>query len=613
MATYEQLKAKAIAAYKAGDDETADSIASMLKEAKASNAFTDVNGVLHLTATLPQKKERSIGEKIVGAGETALGVLGGGLAGAAGQVVGTAKGVGQTIASGELGTQKGAERVQREATQTAGEFAQPFMPRTEAGQEYLGAIGKEAAVLQYMNPMMAEANAIAQLAKATRPQVSVMTAPARQAAGKVAQAIPSPKIAPSLAEGADEAVKAAQGLGIDVMTSDVLRPQTFIGKSAQMASERIPLAGTGGRREAQQLQRVQAIKDVAQEFKADSALPDLESSVMADLAKTRGDEVIKYAQMKRDVFDRTSGSPMEVPNTTIAIDNQIAKLKSLKTSELDPVVASLDDFKQSIQNQDIKSVEELRKLLGEKFKSPDLVSVRGVGDKAVSDIYGALKKDMENHIVQFGDRRDVTKWGVANKKLSIMSGELENNALKYTLKKGNVTPEVISRMLYSKNVSDSQMLYKNLSPEGRSNARSAILGKAYQDSLDAEGKVSTAKFLTNIDKLDENAKVFFKGEDKAKLEGLKKALALTRRADEANLMTPTGQQLYPAAMAGAAGAAGGITGIFGLGTIGLIARAYESAPVRNALMRLSKAKTRSEQNVAMEKISEAIKQKSGKF
>lgn len=182
MATIADLKRALIKADRDGDLEAAGVFANEIKKAQAQ-------GLSDTSTFLPPKvkKDRSIGEKIIGAGETALGVLGGGLAGAAGQVVGTAKGIGQTIAAGEFGTQKGTERVQREATQTAGEFAQPFMPRTEAGQEYLGAIGKEAAVLQYMNPMLAETAAIANLAKATRPQVSVMTAPARQAAGKVAQ------------------------------------------------------------------------------------------------------------------------------------------------------------------------------------------------------------------------------------------------------------------------------------------------------------------------------------------------------------------------------------------------------------------------------------------
>lgn len=530
-----------------------------------------------------KSKPATIGETIKGVGEAGLSLGTGATTGALGAIGGGLYGIGESIAEGEFGTRAGTERFEKRMGE--GAQALTYAPTTQAGQEITAGVAEFLAPLEAFGGLTGELQAIGALAKASRPVVQAkameiapkITAPLK---GLKSERIPMPT----------EAVKAAENLGIDVMTSDVIKPQTFVGKSLQMTGERVPLVGTGGMRETQQTQRVQAIKNVAQDFKADSPLHDIETSVMDDLAKTRGDEVSKYVQMKKDIFDKTSGAELVTPKANMAIDTEINSLRSLNSPTVQPVIDKLESFKGSIQGQDINNVERLRKILSEDFKSPDLVSVRGEGEKAVSKIYGALREDMGDHIKQFGDRRDSTKWSVANKKLSLMMGELENNALKYTLKKGNLSPEVVSRMLYSKSPSDLNLLYKNLSPEGRASARSAVLGKIYQNSLDTEGQVSTAKFLTGLDKMDESAKVFFKGADKETLDGLKKALALTRRAEEAKVLTNTGQQLSIPAMYGAAGAIGGWGGLFGLGTVGAIARLYESPAVRNALMRLGKAK-----------------------
>ena len=76
-----------------------------------------------------------------------------------------------------------------------------------------------------------------------------------------------------------------------------------------------------------------------------------------------------------------------------------------------------------------------------------------------------------------------------------------------------------------------------------------------------------------------------------------KVLDATRRAQEAAVTTPTGQQLLGAGTLAAAATDLGATAGLG-GTVGGFARIYESAPVRNALLRLDsipKGSTRFEQ------------------
>ena len=79
-----------------------------------------------------------------------------------------------------------------------------------------------------------------------------------------------------------------------------------------------------------------------------------------------------------------------------------------------------------------------------------------------------------------------------------------------------------------------------------------------------------------------------KGEERKQLDGLLTALNATRRAQEAAVTTPTGQTVLGAGTGYAAFT--DLTGTLGsLGTLGGLARIYESAPVRNALLRLAAA------------------------
>jgi hypothetical protein len=120
--------------------------------------------------------------------------------------------------------------------------------------------------------------------------------------------------------------------------------------------------------------------------------------------------------------------------------------------------------------------------------------------------------------------------------------------------------------------------------------RATVIQKAIKDAggIDA---VSPDKFLSSLNKMQAQTGTLFKGEDKKQVLGLVKVLEATRRAGQAGVQTATGQELY--APVGAA-AAGSFFGDFGAtiaagGSAGLMARAYESAPVRNALIRIGSA------------------------
>ena len=415
------------------------------------------------------------------------------------------------------------------------------------------------------------------------------------------------KIQPTAAQLPSD-IAAAERAGVTLMTTDVVPPRTFASKWLQTIGERIPGAGTGGVRQAQQTERIEAVRNVLRDFGADDAARATDD-VMKDLATKRGADLSKYAGAKTEVIERL-GQAGTVPmtNTVQAIDDQITKLQGLKTQEVAPIIERLTDWKAALQGQNLVNVETLRKQIGESFKAPELASIRGIGEKALSSIYKPLKQDMESFITQVGERRDVTKWKVADKRLADLAGELDMSTLKSVLKRGDATPEVIGNMLFSKKPSEVSQLYASLTPAGRESARAAILARAAEKATAevAEGTViSPDKFANEVKRLGTSTGVFFTGDDLKQVEGLTRVLNITKRASEAAAAPPTGVQAAIPVSAAALSSffGGGLPGFLAtLGTaggVGVAARIYESAPIRNLLIKIPQTISGSPEEAAL--------------
>lgn len=399
----------------------------------------------------------------------------------------------------------------------------------------------------------------------------------------------------------------SEALGIPVMTSDVKPPTTFAGKWLQTMGEKVPIVGTGGPRRAQQVKRVDAIRDLLTEFGA-SDVASASDDVMADLAKKRSSDLTKYSGMKAGVIEKLGKrGTVRVDRTTAEIDNQIAKLDEMNTKEVQPIIDRLNDWKAAIigyrdgtvNGQNLENIEMLREQIGKSFDSPDLATVRDRAQKALNAIYKPLKEDMGDFIKAAGDRTDYTKWAVANKRLAESMGELKSSALKSVLKRGDATPEAVQSMLFSAKPSEVRLLYKNLTPEGRASAEMAILAKAAKDAGGIEN-VSPEKFISSVNKLGSPMGVFFTGDKGNRVKGLIRALKLTEHASRASLNPPTGVQAVPL-VAGIFGALlGGVKGTVALaGGIGGTARAYESKSVRDILLKLPKTRPGSQEEMML--------------
>jgi hypothetical protein len=406
------------------------------------------------------------------------------------------------------------------------------------------------------------------------------------------------------------AVREAEDVGIRVMTTDVLQPTTFAGRWLQRTGEMIPGAGTGGPRAAQQKERIDASVDLLRNYgvtEASAADNTIISNVAKDLLARRGENLTKYTSMKNEVIERLSQPNTTVPvaKSVAKIDEEIARLNSISPTQFKPVIDRLitwrDDLTGTrevtlpngqkqivVQGQPLATIEVLRKQIGEAFTDPSLAAVRSEGEKVLSRIYAPLREDMADYIKANGQRRDFDKWNIANKQLASMAGELELSAMKAALAKGDTSPEVIRTMLFSAKPSDVKALYRGLSAEGKRNARIAVLQEAFNKVGGNFENLSPDQFKRQLIRLGSPIGVFFSGQDLKAVEGLTRALKMTEQAGRAGVSPPTGVQAVPvvgaAVLTDILGGAG--AGIVGGATIGGIARLYESAPVRNILLKL---------------------------
>lgn len=208
----------------------------------------------------PLPKAPTLGQRIVGAGETALAVGTGLTGGTFGTVVGAAKGLTEQILSGEFGTPEAAKAVELAAAE--GARALTFQPRTEAGQEMTQAVGQFAAeVLPPVIPIVAApgqlAQAVRQAAPITQATAQRGAAATQQAARATGQAIARPVQAATTAVretlGMETpAAPAAAGARVSAgaaATPEALRRVT----TAESLPVPIPLTRGGATREAEQL------------------------------------------------------------------------------------------------------------------------------------------------------------------------------------------------------------------------------------------------------------------------------------------------------------------------------------------------------------------------
>ncbi len=388
-------------------------------------------------------------------------------------------------------------------------------------------------------------------------------------------------------DAANAIIKAGEDAGIPVTTTDVLPPQTFSGKSAQQIGEKIPFAGTATMREEQQLLRQKAVDDVAERY------GQFSYSSIVDSLKAKKDKIKSAAgSVLQSTGEKLDGAgEISIPNTKSAISEVQEELSKQGVIQSTGAIDDLSKLADAISSapQTFTTLKENRTAFREIIAGADKAERSQLTSRSkalLQKVGNALTKDMDSFAKSNLTKQEFLKWKNANEIYAEEARALTKTKLKNILDKGDVTPESVSSMLFSQKPSELKALYSGLGTYGRANARAAIISKIIGNVSRRTDGLTPNSFSTEFKKFEPQINEFFKGEEKRQLIGLQKALNATRRAQDASATSVTGQQLIPVATGAAAIADLGSTILLG-GTTGGIARLYESAPVRSALLKLS--------------------------
>lgn len=384
------------------------------------------------------------------------------------------------------------------------------------------------------------------------------------------------------------ALKAGNESNIPILTSDVRPPKTFVGKQAQKAGERIPLVGTQGSRMVQQEMRDAAARNFVNKY------DDFSYEAIVSSLKKSKDRVKRAAG---NVLQKT-GSQLDdvgpMPKTKTAAAIESAKKELIKPGQKVPegFVSNLDELEGLLQTDQPFSVLKNNRSWWRGVKD-------GVDDAGKSQlpsyakaqaekIYKALSDDMDDFARANLPKKQYQSWRNANALYADEAAKFSRTRLKNVLDKGDFRPEDVANVLFSQKPSEVKSLHQSLTPSGRSNARAAIINKVVDNVSRRKSGFTPNSFITELKKYDSQIDIFFSGKERKQLEGLRRALEATTRAQDASVATPTGQDVYSILSILGIAVEPGVA-LPALGTAGAAARIYESAPVRNALLRLANA------------------------
>ncbi len=401
---------------------------------------------------------------------------------------------------------------------------------------------------------------------------------------------------------ADEAVEgilaASEQFNVPVMTTDIYNPKNWFERGAQITSEWLPVVGTGGVRHSQQQAREQALNDFVGMYRG-GTYEEVVQEIGAkskELRKAAGD-VYNKVNPYLDQLSQGDGVPMSNAAKSMNNLNEYLTTPGLDVDEA--VLNMADDF-DALMTGTPQSFQVLKDNISswhEKLNSIDPNS-RALPSKIKARFDGVLKaarKDRDDFAASNLSPTDFSSLKAADKAWGETVTDMGTSKLKAILDKGEATPEVVRNMMFSRNKSDIDRLYKSLTPKGQDAARAAFITQIADDLAGRDKGLSPTSIATQLNKYKDGIDSLFKGKKKDEVEGFLNLMNITKRAQEVE--RGSGSQTFErVTTSGAilAGIAGGVSGAVpassfaAYASLGGISRLFESPKVRNILI---KAKT----------------------
>ncbi|WP_336285473.1 hypothetical protein [Citrobacter arsenatis] len=383
-----------------------------------------------------------------------------------------------------------------------------------------------------------------------------------------------------------ELVDLAKEYDVPLMTSDVFKPKPGLGKTLQTYSEQIPLTGTGGKRATQQESRKALVEKLAGEYSEPNPEEIYQSLV-------RQKDKIRTAAGNRYKNIETAMGPdaISTDRTIKSIDDVLAELTTPGLIRDEATISALEKVKDQMEAapQSFDMLKTNRSTFRNRVQGDRQVLSTKV-DRLMQKINRAMTDDLEGAVQsKLGDQM-LGKYRQANAIWGNEAEKIKNTKLKRIFEKGGTIPEEAVKGLYAKNPSEVKAFYNSLDSKGKDAARRELISSAIAkatEGVDGQPSINPTKFINIIKSLNTQAGIAFKGDESKMIGGINRLLDSTRRAQEAAASPATGQKLIPLGGVVLGQMVGWQKMLLDLAGAGALSQLYESAPFRDALIKLT--------------------------
>lgn len=355
--------------------------------------------------------------------------------------------------------------------------------------------------------------------------------------------------------------------------------------------ERLPLTGTGAARKAQQQQRVEVMQHIADRY---NLRPNTNygATVIDDLNRNAGDAIASAQTAGRQAVDELVEQDVDIilRDFRLTIRDLIEDEARYGDLGNQGVIRLLNQARNTIWQggpaQDFGRgfgvmSDWLQRLRANASAAPPAAR------PALNQAADALEADLRRHAADEGGEAGA-RWLASLNQQADLVASAETRTLQSLMQAGEVDEGVMRTILRRGDVDELTQMYGSLTPEGRQAAQQMVLADGlrsagWRSQMPEEMIIDPDRLVKWMDSeaADAQLRALFPNEaDQNMLEGAKEYIRMTQMAAR------TGEGVGMAAAGGLPQQAANAMNLVTLGLVGALGQTYQSAPVRNLLLRL---------------------------
>ncbi|EQY98883.1 hypothetical protein G967_02551 [Escherichia coli UMEA 3329-1] len=241
---------------------------------------------------------------------------------------------------------------------------------------------------------------------------------------------------------AQQAIRFADSADVPLHTSDVLQPNSRVGRMAQTTAENIPFAGTSSMRAAQQEGRSQLVNEYASRF------GEYDPSIVIGSLKAKSAGIKQAAGNRLEqVQNAMTGVNIQPSRAIQQIDTEISNLQKLGKVADNETISKLQSYRDELTRNagssgpmamDLQQLSGLRSQFRQDVKGERVVMPTR-SDAAVQRVYKAMTGDIDSAIGQNLGSDTLRRYKQANAVYADEASKLQNTRLKNVIMKGDLT------------------------------------------------------------------------------------------------------------------------------------------------------------------------------